>query len=310
MRVLLIPFDGKMPNLALMKLSTYHQARGDTVGLHIENPDKIYVSVIFSWNRETAFGIKKMYPDTEIIFGGSGIDLKNKLPDEIEYLRPDYDLYGIDYSIGFTSRGCPKHCPFCIVHDKEGDIRHSQYIWEFLGEDHKKVVLFDNNFLAAPYWKENLQYIIDNNLKVNFNQGLDLQYITKENAEMLRKIKYYNWHFSGRQLHFAWDLMSSERYVRKGLKILLDAGISKSHIMIYMLVGFNTTFREDYYRYKVLWEEYGVYPFVMVYNRKGNPITKKFARWVNKRIHKVCKFTEYENLTNKERIKVKMLMEE
>lgn len=38
MRVALIQVDGKLPNLALMKLSTYHKARGDDVIIY-RNPD-------------------------------------------------------------------------------------------------------------------------------------------------------------------------------------------------------------------------------------------------------------------------------
>lgn len=38
MRVLLIDFDGKIPNLALMKLSTYFKQRGHEV--HLSNCEK------------------------------------------------------------------------------------------------------------------------------------------------------------------------------------------------------------------------------------------------------------------------------
>lgn len=37
--------------------------------------------------------------------------------------------------------------------------------------------------------------------------------------------------------------------------------------MCYMLVGFNTTFEEDMYRYKVL-DSLNIRPYVMVYNQK------------------------------------------
>lgn len=43
------------------------------------------------------------------------------LPDEIEHIYPDYDLYGIkDTAYGFLTRGCPRGCDFCIVAKKEG----------------------------------------------------------------------------------------------------------------------------------------------------------------------------------------------
>lgn len=49
-QVLLINVDSTIPNLALMKLSTYHKSIGDSVGFNITDPDIVYASVIFSWN--------------------------------------------------------------------------------------------------------------------------------------------------------------------------------------------------------------------------------------------------------------------
>lgn len=47
--------------------------------------------------------------------GGTGWDLKKRLPPEIENMKPDDTLYGIDYGMGFTSRGCIRNCKFCVV---------------------------------------------------------------------------------------------------------------------------------------------------------------------------------------------------
>ena len=48
--------------------------------------------------------------------GGSGISLSTKLPPEIENLFPDYDLYPeMNYSLGYSSRGCSRNCGFCFV---------------------------------------------------------------------------------------------------------------------------------------------------------------------------------------------------
>lgn len=47
MRVSLIQVDGKWANPALMKLSAYHKARGDSVVLNGMSGDLVYVSCIF-----------------------------------------------------------------------------------------------------------------------------------------------------------------------------------------------------------------------------------------------------------------------
>ena len=52
MKVGLLAADSKIPNLAIMKLSAYYKSKGDQVGWlkEFENPDKIYVSIIFRRN--------------------------------------------------------------------------------------------------------------------------------------------------------------------------------------------------------------------------------------------------------------------
>ena len=71
--------------------------------------------------------------------------------------------------------------------------------------------------------------------------------------------------------------------------------------MCYTIVGVDgpngsiwPTMEENLHRYKVLWEEYGVYPYVMIYNNRHDlPAERAFLRWVNKRIHKTCSWEEY-----------------
>ena len=145
-RILLIDVDSKIPNLALMKLSAWHKERGDNVALlrgsQVElgdKPDKIYASIIYKKNRHSLDYLIAQCPDI-IDIGGSGYDLKKELPPVIEAMRPDYSLYPeCDYSIGFASRGCIRHCHFCIVHDKEGYFRrvqHPRVVRAKIAQDH------------------------------------------------------------------------------------------------------------------------------------------------------------------------------
>jgi len=272
MKVGLIQVDGKMPNLALMKLSRYHKNKGDDVRI-------IDLS---------SLRIDKWY-GSKIFMGGSGYDIKSKLPESIECLVPDYEKFNVDYSIGFSSRGCIRNCKFCIVSEKEGKIREVDMDWI----KHSKVILLDNNFLASPKWKEKLQHFIDNKIKVNFNQGLDIRLITEENAEVLAKVKYYDRNFIKRRIYFAWDDMKYEKAVRKGIKTLINAGIKPSHLMFYILVGYNSTHKEDMKRFEII-REYGADPYIQIYNnRKDDKWIRNFARWVNKRLYKVCEFKDY-----------------
>jgi len=299
MKILLIQVDGTKPNLALMKISAYHKKKGDRVFLETPkrwvlglNPDKVYISCVFSKNQGKAMGISKMF-NCEVELGGTGVDLEKTLPDDIEHVMPDYSLYNIRYGIGFTSRGCHRSCPWCIVPKKEGMIREHAPIDEFYIPQWKKLILYDNNFLASPKWAEKLHEISARKIKVSFNQGLDIRLVDQEVAKLLSKVRYFDDDFKKRRLYFSFDLPQIESQVLQGIEHLRKAEIKPRHLMFYVLVGFNTTFKEDYCRFELL-DKLGIKPFIMVYNnRKDKPILRHFARWVNKRYCKVCKFDEY-----------------
>jgi len=307
LNVLLIDIDRtEFPNLALMKISAWHKKRGDSV--YLDNcpsfPHKVYISCVFSWNKPKALGMAKFFESLgiEVELGGSGIGLDNFLPDEIEHIMPDYSLYGVNYSMGFVSRGCIRKCPWCIVPEKEGYIKDWAPLHEFRKPEHSKVILLDNNFLASPKWYENLVKIIAFKLKVNFSQGLDIRLIDQENARLLAKTRYYDWHFKNRRLHFAFDFPEIEDEVIRGIETLKKAKIPPRHLMFYMLVGFGVKPNEytwdyflehDYHRFEVL-NQLGVLPYVMLYNdRRDIPLLRHFERWVNGRYYQVCKFEDY-----------------
>jgi hypothetical protein len=274
MRIGLIREDGKFPNLALMKLSSFHKKRGDDVVLLDFSDfdfDRIYASKIFS--------------------GGSGIDLKATLPDEIEHICPDYDLFKNDYSIGFTSRGCYRDCGFCIVREKEGTIREHADPSEFVRHD--KVMLFDPNFFASPKWREKSQYFIDNKIKVNFNQGIDVRIMDNEKSETLSKIRYYEHKFKKRRIHIAWDRKEDEKAILQGLNKLIF-WIPHKRIMCYLLVGYDTEYTYDLYRIKKLLE-LQIRPFIMLYNNRDNGKLRHLSRYINQRFYEVVKLEDYKN---------------
>lgn len=274
MKVGLIRVDGKFPNLALLKLSSFHKRRGDDVvliDLSSFDFDRIYASQVFA--------------------GGSGFDLGAKLPDEIEHCKPDYDLFNTDYSMGFTSRGCIRDCKFCIVRTKEGYLKEHAPLSEFVDDRFNKIILLDNNFLGSKKCKEKLKELISKEYKVNFNQGLDLRLINDENAKLLSKVKYYDWKFKHRRLHFAWDTVKENKKILDGLEIILRY-IPADHIMVYVLVGYKTTLTQDLYRINTL-IQLKVKPFVQLYNDTRDPTLRHLSRWINKRFYKVCTWDEY-----------------
>jgi len=308
MRVSLVQIDGKYPNLALMKLSSYHKAQGDKVGLNLGNPDKIYISCIFSQNLSQAQGIGLFYPNADVLVGGPALGIPNHIPEYAEHVMPDYSLYDIDYSLGYTQRGCPNACGFCIVPKLEGPFREYAEIKEFHHPDHDKIVIYDNNFLASALYKKKLDYINENDLKVNFNQGLDARLVTEKVACELAETKAHSFHFNHRYYHFAWDLMPNSDKIIEGLQNMLNAGVTERRLIVYVLVGYNTTHEEDLYRVnKII--EMGMDPYIMRYNhRKDDKFLNALKEWCNGvMIRKTCDFSEFNNMSPLVRAEVKKL---
>lgn len=308
----LIDIDGKLPNLALMKISSFYKAAGEQV--EFVQPgrkyEKIFASCLFTWSRPKAEKILKIYPHAEV--GGTGWDLHKVLPDEIEACRPDYELYTVDdilprikggiatkeskikkaetivnAGMGFTSRGCVRNCGFCFVPPKEGNFRQVAGIGELLNPKSNVLILMDNNLTADPDVIEKLHEIRDRGLTVDISQGIDVRLLTPEIAQALSEVKHL------RSLHYAWDLMSFEKQVLEGIELLLKYVKAWRH-MCFILTGYNTTFEEDMHRFRRL-NEIGIKAYVMPYNLQY-PSKKHhcFAGWVNSRKSTVCSFEEFE----------------
>lgn len=282
MKIGLYDIDGKIPNLALMKISAWHKKQGDETELFFPLKsklyDKVYASQIFTQS-------EPVYRYNEL--GGPGTkDWSKILSDEVEHVYPDYSLYNYEQAMGFTTRGCIRNCPFCIVRQKEGRIRENTDIYEFW-KGQKELILLDNNILALPnHFKKIANQIIKEKIKVDFCQGLDVRLINEENANLLAKIRHL------KNIHFAFDWIQIENQVKKGIKILNKAGIKSYNLMFYVLIGYNSTEEEDLYRVELL-RSLGAKPFTMPFN-KNDRYQKNFARWVNhKAIFESVKWKDY-----------------
>jgi len=282
MRVGLIDIDSKIPNLALMKWSAYAKKEGYDVELtapiFADQYDIVIASKVFD------FTPMPILPDRAVV-GGTGFDLKKKLPEEAEGLYPDYSLYDCDYAVGFTTRGCNRRCPFCIVPKAEGKFRVVGDIYNFW-DGQEKLMLLDNSLNTdEDHFLMICDQLTRNKIKTDFSQGLDIRYLTDVQAMALKKVPLW------KQIHFAWDSMSTERAVEKGIHILERYNL-RHKSMFYVLIGYDTTQDEDLYRVNML-KGWGVDPFVMPYNKFDN-YQRNFARWVNhKAIFKSVPWKEY-----------------
>lgn len=290
MKIGLIDVDGhNFPNVALMKLASWHRDQGDEVEMAVPmfgEYDRIYASKIFTFTPD--FNPYE-YNAKEFIKGGTGYDVKSRLPDKIErHLGLAYDLYPqYPFSVQFYSRGCIRHCPFCLVHDKEGYIRPVEPMeWN---PNAQWIEVLDNNFFANPKWREAIEDLRRQNLPVKLH-GVDVRIMNEEQAAALNSIRMKG------HIHIAWDLPQLD--LTPQLESMLNH-IKPYKIVCYVLVGFNSTIQQDLDRLDVL-KRLGILPFVQPYrdyenHRQATQYEKDLARWANHALlFKSMDFTEYE----------------
>lgn len=280
------------PNLALMKISAYHKSIGDRVEWWngLKHYDRVYMSKVFdeTYSDDMEFCINA----DEVIKGGTGYGLNNKLPDHIEHIMPDYSLYNIkDTAYGFLTRGCPRNCGFCIVSEKEGRRSYKVADLSEWWDGQQNIELLDPNLLACKEREDLLGQLIDSMAWVNFSQGLDVRLITKEVTELINQTKVKN-------IHFAWDFMKQSGKVIKGLETYAKHANKKhNHVFatVYVLTNYDTTHKEDLYRVEML-KSLGYKAYIMIYNKQTAPKeTRNLQRWCNNRVlYESCSFDEYD----------------
>ena len=298
----------RFPNLACMKISGYHKSIGDTVSLKLNyenlyDYDLIYIAKVFTKTKVP----EEVLELPHVKYGGTGFffDKVQPLPQEIEHHMPDYNLYidwvnknlnegkkriefeyYLDYSIGFTTRGCFRKCEFCVNKNYNKVSLHSP-VSEFLDESKKYICLLDDNILGYGQWKDIINELKKTNKYFQFKQGMDERLMTKEKAELLSNCRYKG------DFIFAFDNIEDAELIKQKLK-LWKSYCSKT-TKLYVLCGFdrNNKYNEEFWkqdiidtfeRIKILME-YKCLPYIMRFEKfEDSPYRGTYinlARWCN-----------------------------
>ena len=298
----------RFPNLACMKLSGYYKEKGDEVSLllcydNLGCYNHVFISKVFT-DTEVPDAVLKL---TNVSFGGTGFyyDKAPKLPDEVEHHMPDYHLYDgwvkeqiangrkpaefsyyTDYSIGFLTRGCFRHCAFCVNRNSNGAKSHSP-LDEFVDPERPYICLLDDNFLGCPDWKRLLLGLKATGRPFQFKQGLDERLLTDEKCEMLFSAKTTG------DIIFAFDNVADKETIVEKLKLIRKHTIKVPKF--YCFCGFDRNDKWDeafwkqdiidlFIRIEILME-YRCLPYIMRFARyiespyRGAYVT--IARWCN-----------------------------
>ena len=200
------------PNIALGKIARWHKQQGDTVewAEPVKGPvqldlfgnveptgnkvyDKIYASKVFNFSPDFD---RTKYCTREWQLGGTG-----------------YDVHSMLTAFGFLTRGCPNKCKWCVVPRKEGAIHPYMDVDEIAIEGRKKLVLMDNNIIAAGDYAK----------------------------EQMRKIMKW----IDRRIRFGCDTTAQVPHCERAMQMLNDAGYHGEYFIYIML---NDDFQESYGR--------------------------------------------------------------
>jgi hypothetical protein len=303
-------YKNSYPPLGLMKISSWHKIRGDTVDFVKDDNinqsffgyqppelkkhyDRIYITSLFTYHADEVIksikNYQSKYPGAEIKVGGI---LATLLPEFIknqteinphvgllsvaEKCSPDYSLFPeLQCSITFTTRGCKRKCKFCAVkiHEPEFFVKED---WEKDVDQAKKMIIFwDNNWLLSPIFFKDIEKLKKINKLFDFNQGLDCRLFDEEKAKCLSEVRI-------KPLRFAFDNHSEEGQIQNAIKIAKKFGFKD--IRVYVLYDSedpNDTPEYFYYRINEL-NKLGALSYPMRYR----PIDKIENHYISPRWNK------------------------
>ena len=323
MTIRLTHIDGKLPNLALMKLSYFHRRIGDDIyftkaverDMLEQDYKQVYGSAIFSFSADRVAKFKQEFP--QAIVGGTHDITDNRTVEQLldveEYENYDYSIYPkFDASIGFSQRGCRLKCGFCVVPKKEGKPRSVNTIASIWRGDPypKHIHLLDNDFFGQPreQWEARIDEIRSGGFKVCLNQGINIRMIDDESAKALASIPYYDDGFKVRRLYTAWDNIGDEDRFFKGVDTLERYGIPPRNLLVYMLVGYDKkeTWERLFYRFNKMVER-EIRPYPMIYGDRDRRIPlggcnmrieqrtlSEFQRWAIRKAYNFIPFEFYD----------------
>lgn len=305
------------PNLACEKISGYYKEHGHAVKLitdynDICNYDEVYMSKVFDFtNVPIDVNDKAKYPNLYI--GGTGFFWRDApdLPYEIEHHMPDYHLYDeyigkeiargikpikfkdyVDYSIGFTTRGCFRKCPFC-VNEKYDHVFRSAHVEEFLDKSRKYIYLWDDNILAYDKWREVFDELYVTGKPFQFRQGMDMRLMTEDKAKVLSSSKYHGDYI------FAFDHIEDREIIEK--KLCIWQKYCSKIAKLYVLCGYDSQDEVDiantFERIRILMKHHCL-PYIMRHEyylkSKYRGLYVTMARWCNQpSFFKKKSFREY-----------------
>lgn len=233
---------------------------------------KMYASVPFTWNlpviiraiEEDLFDLDwhvggpavRLMPDT--FKGLERVTIGGDMPSVLQRVNPEATR---------TTAGCPRACAFCGV---------SRIYPQFqeLDDWPDLPILCDDNLLAAsPKHFDRVMDRLQHHESCDFNQGLDCHLLERYHAKRLARLRKP-------LVRMALDGDGDRAPLAGAIHLLRSAGVAKSRIRIYVLIGFSGAPQNDWRRCDFV-ESFGLKALPMWYHAldatQVNVVTDKQA---------------------------------
>ena len=213
--------------------------------LWLPSADEVHVSVTFTWDiargHELAEAWRQYYPVVKI--GGPAIAAGYPA----EFVPGRYVKHGVT----FTSRGCNRRCPWCLVPEREGRLQPIENFapgW----------IVNDNNFLmCSPRHRQRVYEMLKHQPRAaTFAGGLDCRLITDIVSDDLCSLRI-------KEVFLAADTVASLKTLARAARLL--SSLRKWQRRCYVLIAFGgETPTEAAERLEEVWR-LGCAPFAQLY---------------------------------------------
>lgn len=318
--------------IGLLKIASYLRSKGIKVRLArgipkdlfkrnaILNfrPDEIWVTSSFTYWAEyvkkAVQSYKNIFPKAKILVGGiyaslmkdhckefTGCDeVVEGIIEKAEKFAPAYDLVEnmnsnkLDYQIIHASRGCGKKCSFCGTWKIENEYKPKKSIRNEIR--FRKIVFYDNNFLANPHIENILLEIIKlrKNKKILWcesQSGFEGRILVEKPnlANMLKDAGF-------RYPRIAWDWEYDKYpFIEKQINLLNDAGYHSKDLFIFMLYNWKIRLKEMELKRKKCWDWK-----VQISDCRYRPLDQTFDHYAPKKSQTNRDYYIHRNWTDKE----------
>jgi len=254
MRIAVINSSAPQYNLAAHKMLVEFKRQGHEVffspraDMWSQQCNKAYLSAIFTWDLPGLCHDASLLNSTgiEVELGGPAV---TAMPQYVEENTGMIPHIGLDerfehikgkFKMVFTSRGCVRKCPWCLV-PKVEPVRIE---YDNFSIPVGKNPYIGDNCILATSWEH--QKLVVEKMKdvraLDINSGFDCRLFTEDHYQL-----YSQLHLECFRL--AFDSIGVERDFERAVGILKKYGVDYRRIIVFVLIGFpGTTFKECVYR--------------------------------------------------------------